>query len=71
MASAIAAAGLRSRVRMMRRRDATHGEHILPSKVHAYLPRLLLNYGPSGTREWAAIIKHGRVAVDVEKDRDW
>jgi hypothetical protein len=30
-----------------------------------------LNYEHSGTRDLSAIIKHGRVAIDVEKDRSW
>jgi hypothetical protein len=45
--------------------------YLLPSKVFTYLRRLLLNYEHSGPRELAAIIKHGRVAVDVDNDRSW
>jgi hypothetical protein len=46
-------------------------KYILPSKVYSYLRRLLLNYEHSGPRELAAIIKHGRVAVDIDKNRSW
>ena len=46
-------------------------DYVLPSKVYAYLRQFLLNYEHGPPCELAAIVKHGCVAVDIEKIHDY
>jgi len=45
--------------------------YYLPSKINAYLRRLLLNYDHSGPKELASILKHGRIAVSPDTNRSY